>query len=114
MKQGKIWGIDDGIFDNGMVKVHYIDIKKGGFSSEHDHKYWSNKFYVISGELEISLWTEEGFCDKTILKEGQSTNVPSGVFHKFYALTDVRCIEIYEIRFHGEDINRKTKGGIDS
>lgn len=112
MKQGKIWGETDGIFDNGIMKVHYIDIKKGGYSSEHNHKYWTNKLYVISGELEIFIWTEEGFCDKTILKEGQSTTIPFKVFHKFNALTDVQCIEIYEVSFSGEDIERRTQGGI--
>lgn len=68
---------------------------------------------MISGELEISVWTEEGFCDKTILKEGQSTIVPAGVFHKFRALTDVRCIEIYDVKFYDEDIERRTLGGIE-
>ncbi len=113
MKKGKIWGDTDDFFSSGIVSVHYLNIKKGGFCSEHLHKQKANKFYVISGELEISIWEASDTIDKTILKEGQSTTIPFGVWHKFKALTDVRCIEIYEIKFSGEDIKRRIEGGLD-
>ncbi|GAG24676.1 unnamed protein product, partial [marine sediment metagenome] len=28
--------------------------------------------------------------------------------------TDVECLEIYTVGFHGEDIKRKTTGGVDA
>jgi quercetin dioxygenase-like cupin family protein len=111
-KQGKIWGETEKVFNNGIVSVHFLNIMKGGYCSEHRHQQKTNKFYVISGELEISIWTEEGMIDRTILKAGQSTIIPINVYHKFQALTDVECIEIYEVRFHNEDIERRTTGGL--
>lgn len=112
MKKGKIWGYTEDIFSNGILSVHFLNINKGGYCSEHFHRQKTNKFYVISGELEISIWQDKDTCDKTILKAGQSTTVPFDVWHKFKALTDVECIEIYEIKFSGEDIERRTQGGM--
>lgn len=112
MKQGKIWGNDDDIFQNMNVSVHYLDIKKGGFSSEHLHIHKANLFYVISGELEITIWREKGMKDITVLRAGDSSAVASGFYHKFRALSDVQCIEIYQVFMQGPDIERRTQGGI--
>ncbi len=113
MKQGKNWGDTETIFANGIVSVHFLNVKKGGFCSEHLHKRKTNKFHVIEGELEISIWQDEKTIDKTILRDGQSTNIPFGVWHKFKGLTDVQCIEIYEVKFSDDDIERRTQGGLD-
>lgn len=112
MKQGKIWGETEKVFDVGIFSVHFLNIIKGGYCSEHRHLQKSNKFYVISGRLEISIWTDEGIIDKTVLAKGQSTIIPINVFHKFEALTDVQCIEIYEVIFCDEDIERRITGGL--
>ena len=111
-KQGKIWGETEKVFDNGIISVHFLNIIKGGYCSEHRHQQKTNKFYVISGELEIIIYAEEDMIDRTILKAGQSTIIPIGVFHRFKAITDVKCIEIYEVRFHNDDIERRTTGGL--
>jgi len=113
LKQGKVWGDTENIFSSGITTVHFINVKKGGFCSEHLHRHKTNKFYVISGELEISIWQDKDTCDKTILKAGQSTIVPFGVWHKFKGLTETQCIEIYEVKFAGEDISRRTIGGVE-
>ncbi len=113
MRKGKNWGYTTDIFSNATVSVHHLEIKKGGFCSEHLHRQKTNKFYVVKGELEISIWEDKETCDKTILREGQSTIIPFGVWHKFKALTDVLCIEMYEVKFMGEDIERRTQGGLD-
>lgn len=112
MRQGKIWGETEQVFSNGIISVHYISIRKGGYCSEHFHGQKINKFYVIKGTLEISVWQEGDICDKTILRDGQSTTIPFGVWHKFRALTDVECIEIYEVKFNGKDIKRRKIGGV--
>lgn len=112
MKQGKIWGETEKVFSNGIISVHFLSIKKGGYCSEHFHRQKTNKFYVIKGDLEISLWQEGKICDKTILRDGQSTIIPFGVWHKFKALTNVECIEVYEVKFNGEDIKRRNQGGL--
>ena len=38
--------------------------------------------------------------------------IAPGIWHKFHALTDVKCIEIYEYLYDGVDIERRTEGGL--
>ena len=110
-KQGKIWGETEEIFNNGIVSVNHLKIKKGGHCSEHRHSKKSNIFFVISGNLVIEIW-KGGVNDETVIWQGDSTTIEPGVYHKFRALTDVECLEIYEVRLDGEDIERRTVGGI--
>lgn len=112
MKTGKIWGFTESIFSNGIVSVHFLNINKGGYCSEHKHGQKTNHFYVVSGELEISVWQDKDTCDKTILKAGQSTVVPFDMWHKFKGITDVECVETYQVKFGGDDIERRTQGGL--
>ena len=112
MKQGKIWGETEELFNSGTVSVHRLKIKKGGFCSEHCHKSKSNFFFVIQGNLKLSVWTKGGEVDDTVIWPGESTEILPGVYHKFTALTDVECIEIYEVKFKDEDIERRIEGGI--
>lgn len=111
MKHGKVWGSTEEIFSNGITSTHLIKIRKGGYCSEHRHERKTNKFHVILGELEISIWEDRDTVDKTVIEAGQSTTVPFGVWHQFRALTDVLCLEVYEVKFSGEDITRRTQGG---
>lgn len=113
MKQGKVWGETEEIFNNGIVSIHHLKIKKGGFCSEHFHKYKSNIFFVVSGNLRIDIWTKEGIEDSTVVWQGEKTEIPPGVLHRFKGLTDVECFEIYEVKLRGEDIERQTVGGMD-
>lgn len=112
MKQGKIWGETEEIFSNGIISIHHLKIKKGGFSSEHRHRFKSNLFFVLSGNLKLTIWTPEGKDDDTVIWQGESSEIPPGVYHKFTALTDVECLEIYETKLRGEDIERRIEGGI--
>jgi len=113
MKQGKIWGETEELFNSGTVSIHYLKIKKGGFCSEHYHKSKSNTFFVINGNLKLTTWTPSGDQDDTVIWQGESTEIPPGVYHKFKALTDVECLEIYEVKFRDEDIERRTQGGLE-
>ena len=111
LKQGKVWGETEEIFNDGIVSVNHLKIKKGGFCSEHRHKMKSNIFFIISGNLKLSIWKEGDIKDDTVIWTGESSEVPPGVFHSFKALTDVECLEIYEAKLRGEDIERRTQGG---
>ena len=104
------------IFNSGNVSVNVLQIRKGGYCSEHQHAKKSNLFHVISGALEVCLWPEGpgGHPDTIVLEAGMRTFIPSGVWHKFRALADTACVEIYDVRLAGEDIVRRTKGGIDA
>lgn len=115
MKQGKIWGETEEIFNSGIVSINHLKIKKGGFSSEHCHKFKSNLFFVLSGNLKLTIWTsEDKEPDDTVVWPGESSEIDPGAFHRFKALTDVECIEICETKLRGEDIERRTEGGIGS
>jgi len=111
MKQGKVWGETEELFNSGTVSVHYLKIKKGGYCSEHRHHSKANIFYVIQGNLALTIWNSKGGQDETIIWQGESSEIPPGVYHKFRALTDVECLEIYEVKFRGADIERRTQGG---
>jgi len=112
MRQGKAWGYTTEFFRNAMVSAHHLKIKMGGFCSEHRHEYKFNSFYVISGRLELVIWREKDAKDVTVIGPGQSSAIPPGFFHKFRGLTDVECVEMYQVLLIEPDIERRTEGGL--
>ncbi len=117
MRQGKNWGYTTEIFRNAMVSAHHLEVNEGGYCSEHYHEHKYNQFYVISGELEITIWREDKkgtrLVDKTILKAGQSSAVSPGFWHMFRGLTKCDAIEHYQVLLNEPDIKRRTVGGMD-
>ena len=71
----------------------------------------SNIFFVLAGNLKLTTWTSEGIEDETVIWPGENAEILPGIYHKFTALTDVECLEIYEVKFRGPDIERRTTGG---
>jgi len=110
MKQGKIWGETEEIFNNGIVSINHLKIKKGGYCSEHCHKTKSNIFFIISGNLAIKN-CRDGGIDETVIWPGESSKIEPGVYHQFKALTDVEGFEIYEVELKEKDIERRSVGG---
>ena len=115
MRQGKNWGYTTKFFENAVVSAHHLEIKKGGYCSEHYHEYKYNEFYVISGELEITIRREDDegnkTIDKTILKAGQLSAVSPGFWHMFRGITKCEAIEMYQVLLIDPDIERRTEGG---
>jgi mannose-6-phosphate isomerase-like protein (cupin superfamily) len=111
MKQGKVWGVTEEIFNNGIVSVNRLKINKGGYCSEHCHVRKSNIFHVINGNLKLEIWRDNA-KDTTVIWPGESSVIEPGVWHKFHALTDVECLEIYEVKLAVGDIERRTVGGV--
>ena len=111
-KAGKVWGETEEIFNNGIVSVNHLKIKQDGFCSEHYHRQKSNMFFIIAGNLLIRIWKDGKVTDETVLWPGESTTIKPGDIHQFRAQTDVECLEIYSICPLGEDIVRRTVGGI--
>lgn len=113
MIKGKIWGTTTCIHIGIISEVHYIKFNKGGFCSKHIHERKTNKFFVISGKLQVSVWPDgDDIEDKTILMAGQSTVIPVGIKHQFEGLEDGEAIEIYEFVHPGPDIKRYSQGGM--
>lgn len=108
-KEGKIWGENILLFNNGVVQINQINIKRGGRCSKHLHKYKNNVFYVQSGKLLIEQWNGN-FIDQTILVDEQSTEIKNGTYHRFTALEDTIAIEIYSILIEENDILREDTG----
>lgn len=111
--QGKVWGETTEFFRNAIVSAHHLKIKKGGYSSKHAHTRKYNLFYVISGKLEITIWREKDVEDITILRDGQLSAVSPGFYHKFKALEDTECVEVYQVFLEEPDIERMNQGGKD-
>ena len=109
---GKIWGLTTEFFRCQTVSAHYLQIKKGGFSSLHKHDIKANVFYVVKGRLSITQEMGLGVSDVTVLTAGQSTVIPPGIFHQFRADLDTECIEVYQASLTDPDIDRKTVGGM--
>lgn len=115
MVQGKVWGLNRPIFKNHNVEVHYLNVKKGGFCSEHKHQHKFNQFVVIKGQIKIIVCKNyEGYSlDETIiLNPGDETIISPGDYHKFEALTDTDLLEIYWVELQADDIFRRTVGGV--
>jgi len=112
-RQGKNWGYTTEYFRNAMVSAHHLEIRKGGYCSEHCHEHKYNMFYIVSGQLELTIWRDAKMKDVTIIGEGQSTAVPPGFWHKFRAITSVHCIEMYQVLLNEPDIQRRTEGGLE-
>lgn len=112
----KIWGHTTELFRNGTTSTHYLEIKKGGYCSEHRHAQKANVFYLIEGKLLICFGAF-GFSDlngSSVLSEKHRIiRIEPGTWHKFHALTDVKCIEIYDYKYDGVDIERRVEGGLD-
>lgn len=112
MKQGKIWGFTEAIFQKHNFEIHRIEIKQGGFCSTHKHNNKFNAFYMESGSLKINVEQKAyELTDETIIETGDLTVVKPGLYHSFEALTDCICYEIYWTELDHEDIERRTVGG---
>jgi len=112
VREGKAWGETEAIEQSPNMELHKIEIKKGGYCSQHKHQSKINGFLIISGELEIQRWKDYGLCDKTILKAGGWTKVPPGEQHRFKALKKTVAYEIYWVELNHNDIQRENVGGI--
>jgi mannose-6-phosphate isomerase-like protein (cupin superfamily) len=112
-KANKVWGETTELFNNNGSSTHYLEVKAGGYCSEHKHEQKDNVFYVIEGRLEIASWVGDEKHIR-VLGRGDGYRIPVGVWHMFRALTDVKCVEVYDYKYDGVDIQRRTQGGLGS
>ena len=89
----KVWGETTELFANNTTSTHYLDIKAGGYCSEHKHAQKENIFYVVEGELEVVCWGE-GAAYSVVLKPGDGYIVPVDTWHLFKTRLGAKCIEI--------------------
>ena len=114
MKQGKVWGETCHLFGKNNVSIHRIEIKSGGYCSKHKHNHKYNLFFVEKGDIEVHVWKNDyDLKDVTKIKEGESTTVKPGEYHKFFNRSESTAIvyEIYWTELNENDIVREDVGG---
>ena len=110
-KQSKIWGDTTKLFSKNNVEIHRLNTNKGGYCSIHHHDFKYNQFFVESGEIEVTIFRENGIQETTVLKDNELTTVPPKLKHIFKSIKDSVVFEIYWVAMEGEDIVRETVGG---
>ena len=55
--------------------------------------------------------TDYDLVDETIVSTGELTTVKPGVYHRFEAIEDTTCYEIYLVEWNHNDIEREDVGG---
>lgn len=111
--QGKVWGKTKDIFKNANFELHRIEAKKGGYCSKHQHKYKFNAFYIEQGKLKITVYENDyDLIDETIISKGELATAKPGTYHRFEALEDTICYEIYWAELNHDDIEREDTGGV--
>lgn len=109
--EGKVWGETRPIVVNPFCELHYIKIKQGGVCSKHLHRFKTNGFYVLSGELIIRTWQKDyDLVDETRLTAGEYYEAKPNLYHQFEAVTSVEAFEIYFPTPISHDIVRETVG----
>lgn len=111
----KIWGRTREIIDSPFYSKHMLEVKAGGYCSLHYHRARANRFYIISGLVEIIEMTGP-FVRKTRLGPDNTYDIPSLVPHMFVVLKDGSMIEEYYADRGGvvqrDDIVRLVEGGL--
>ena len=110
--QSKIWGTTQCMYVCEKSETHYLKINAGSFCSRHKHLMKWNRFCLLHGKLKVIIYRPNSE-DTTILEAGQFTDVPPGDFHRFEAIEDSECLEIYWVDdLDMFDIERSDSGGI--
>lgn len=68
------------------VPINYIVRKKGSISADHTHEE-AETLFLVEGEIELTIAKET----RTV-KAPKTFFVPSNVYHKVVALTDIKLI----------------------
>ena len=110
--QGKVWGKTQQLFQNSNFELHRIEVKKGGFCSKHQHKHKFNAFYIEQGKLKVIVYENDyDLIDETIISTGEMTIAKPRTYHRFEAIEDTICYEIYWVELSHNDIQRVDVGG---
>jgi NDP-sugar pyrophosphorylase family protein/mannose-6-phosphate isomerase-like protein (cupin superfamily) len=90
----KPWGKEEWLELNDAYCYKRIYINAGYKTSYQYHNFKKETNYIISGEAEIWLETDEGVVEKKIMKAGEYFNVTPPKKHRVIALTDIILQEV--------------------
>lgn len=114
MIEQKVWGTTECLIKNPLCELHRIIVKPGGYCSVHKHHGRANVFYVVRGDITVSVWTEGGtFSHDESLEAGDYYTVEPGLLHQFTSqYVGAEVLELYYPVLRGADIERETIGGV--
>ena len=105
----KVWGIRQRLLLTDTTEIDLVTVNKDTFCSTHSHQQKINKFYVLSGKIQIQ--SEYG---DVILEAGSIFEVRPPLKHRFFAIENSTMIEmayVEEGKIDAEDIDRESQGG---
>jgi len=105
----KVWGERRRMLLSNETEIDLLYLRRGGFSSRHNHESKINKFIVVSGKIRID--TEFG---RKTLKKNDVFEVRPPTMHRFVALEDsivIECAYVEQGFIRPDDINRIKQGG---
>jgi mannose-6-phosphate isomerase-like protein (cupin superfamily) len=95
MKAAKRWGSTEVIVDNAFCELHKIVVRPNQQCSRHKHEFKNNGFYVVSGQLAVSMEDGDQWAC-VILEPGDYCCVPPGIEHQFQTYGNITvAFEIY-------------------
>jgi len=101
-ERGELALIEDGLAFHHLA---YFSLLAGmGYRGGHYHARKTERFYVISGVLQIELVAIDCAKQDTIRVEaGTKIAVSPRIAHRFSALEDAQVLEYYEGFYHADD-----------
>lgn len=113
--EDKAWGKVRHAFDSPNCAVSVLHVEAGGYCSRHLHRERINRFLVVSGAIDVIVYTDDGASELTRqhLLPGDISDVPAGVVHSFEVVEPGIVVEVYSpsgmVRL--DDIERIQLGG---
>lgn len=122
----KPWGWTECLHDSRQCELHRIDVKAGGYCSQHEHLHKWNAFQVVRGRLQVEVWTTRagrGWSPSdppdtvVLLGPGDCYSVAPGLVHRFTCDVPTSAFETYwpvnnTRQVSPDDIMRYSEGGI--
>ena len=100
------WGGFIKFIDNKPCTVKILQIKKGEALSLQLHKLRDEFWYLISGEIKLTLGKDKKHLKKQILKKDDYVFIPKNFLHQAEGLTSAKILEISTGKFKEGDIVR--------
>jgi mannose-6-phosphate isomerase-like protein (cupin superfamily) len=107
----KFWGETRKVYQDQHCEVHHATPRAGGYSSRHVHEAKVNVFYVVSGRVTVTVYSD-GKEAKFTLCRGHRFEVAPNIHHRFSADEDSELMEVYYLpTIRQFDIVRFDEGG---
>ncbi len=90
----------------GWKQVNVVQYHKGVISGGHYHKYNVECFYIVSGDVELTVWKTDGEKESYRFHAGDMFKIERNVFHTFVYNEDSILVALYD---NGVELENNTK-----